>query len=270
MNRLVLKHGIALFFVFCILFSWSSIAYAQNETAELGVFENFQVSPGSSIQVPVSIRKVSNLYGVDFTLNFDPTIVKIVDDDPVTPGIQASLGGFLDPGLLLFNIADNENGTYRFTMSQYNPSEAKSGEGILVVINFTGIAVGESQISISSVELADRRGVAIPGNAVNATLSVSADAPTQAATIPVVVSTNLIAIATFTPTPTPTITPIPSKTPTALNKETEEKTVEGTSGNNPKASGSGYFLVDHWWIVLILMVIVIAFCVYFYIIKKKK
>lgn len=247
----------------CLLFSLVTIVHAQEGTAELGVFETVQVAPGSVVQLPVSVRNVQDLYGVDFTLDFDPTKVQVEDADPLTPGIQAALGEFLDPGLLLFNIADNEKGTLRFTMSQYNPSEPKSGSGILLVISFVGKAEGESVLNITNITLSTRDGVEIPSQGVNSTLLVSPGASTQVATYPVAEVTGMIIINTYTPTPLPTKGPTATPTPTvikAIAQESPTDTIvpESNAKTMENSSGTGYFLVNNWWIVLILLVVVIG------------
>jgi hypothetical protein len=263
------------FLVIVLFFSLTSFVHAQGGTAELGVFDAYQVAPGGVVQVPVSIRNVQGLYGLDFTLEFDPALVQVVDNDPSTPGIQAALGNFLDRGLLLFNSADNEKGNFHFAMAQYNPSEAKSGEGIVLMISFRGMAAGESPITVTKVQLASRDGIEIPSKGVDSTLTIRMNAPTQAATFPVVESTGLLRLGTFTPTPTATprlietiilqITPL---------EETQEaggtSPTEALSGFEDGTKTSGSFLAENWWIVLIFLVVIIVVGVYLFMSKKKQ
>jgi len=61
------------------------------------------------VQVAVSVWGIEELYAVDFALAFDPAVVQLADADENLPGIQAGLGTFLDPGLLLFNDADSQS-----------------------------------------------------------------------------------------------------------------------------------------------------------------
>lgn len=242
---------------------------AQNTVAEVGVFENFQVSPGATIQVPVSIRGVEELYGVDLILEFNPGILQIQDADPLTDGIQAGLGDFLDPGLLLYNTADNQAGTLRFTMSQYNPSEAKSGSGILLVITFEGVTPGESPLEITSVSLATRDGDEIASSPVSANLVVIQDAPTQAATYQILQQpTGLIVLNTFTPVPTNTPVPPATPEPTQIVSLQEEEIPEVSAETAEESSLGGEegspFLVRYWWLLLILLLVVIIIGVFGY------
>lgn len=242
--------------------------FAQDDVAELGIFKSQQAAPGTLIRVPVSVRNVSNAYGVDFILEFDPAILQVEDADPNTNGVQAQLGNFLDPGLLLFNSADNDAGTYRFAMSQVNPSEPKSGEGDVVIITFRALAAGESGLEINYVMLGDREGMEIPSTGVNSTLSISESAPTQAVTYEVVDSTTVIMVNTFTPTPTLTPTPLPTSTPKPTL--TGMPIVVTDEGNDDVSEGSGasYWLVKNWWVVLVLLGVVIALVVKYLAAKK--
>lgn len=260
--------SLLLLLTLCAVFSLTSLVNAQSGTAELGVFESYKVAPGSVIQVPISIRNVKDLYAIDFSLKFDPALLQVVDADPNTDGIQSSLGDFLDPGLLLYNLADNTAGTIHFVMSQYNPSEAKSGKGNILIVSFKGMAEGESPLEITSVTLSTREGIEIPCNGYNSNLVINAAAPTQAATIAVVQPTGLIVVHTFTPTPTATITPIPSATPTPGKTSVETKQPAGPTSTIDETEKPGYFLVENWWILLVLLVIVIATVLYLFVIKK--
>lgn len=254
---------------FFLLISFPTFAAAQGGTAQVGVIDPAQVPLGASIQVPVSVDNVKDLYALDITMKFDPTIVQVEDADPGNPGTQIALGEFLDPGLLLFNVADNEAGTIRFAMSQYNPSEGKSGKGVVLVITFTGKAEGETELSVTEIVLSDKNGVEIPAEGVDATLVISAGAATQAATYPVVEATGMIVLSTHTPTPVPTETPIPTVAPTKSAEIVPTTAPVVVEDGTVSSERSGTFLANNWWIVLILLVVVIAVGVYSFVIKKK-
>ena len=246
---------------------------AQSTPAEVGVIESFEVAPGSTIQVPVYIRGVQELYGVDLTLEFDPDVVQVIDQDPAMEGIQVSLGKFLDPGLLLFNIADNEEGTIRFTMSQYNPSEPKSGEGILLLISFEGLTESKTNLEVTSVSLATREGAEIASRGLENSLAVVSGAPGQQVTFAVAEATGMILIQTATPTPLPTATatatakPLPTATPQPAAPVSGSGTETAVSGS---ARNPGSFMVNNWWIIPVLLVAVIGIGAKMFIQNKSK
>lgn len=258
---------IGLLVVFLALGVFSKVN-AQDGIAEVGVFEPLEVSPDSTIQVPVSIRNVNELYGIDITMQFDSEILEVVDMNTAMDGIQVGLGQFLDPGLLLFNNADNEDGSIRFTMSQYNPSEPKSGEGILLIITFKGIGEGQSPLKISSVLLSTGEGVEIPSTGIDSILTVKQDALIQDSTYEVANEEGLLLIPTITPTPIPTSVPTQLATQAIENVPEPTKAASSTiiPGDNASQDGNkGYFLVNNWWIVLLLLIGVIGAGVFFYL-----
>lgn len=258
---------IGLLVVFLALGVFSKVN-AQDGIAEVGVFEPLEVSPDSTIQVPVSIRNVNELYGIDITMQFDSEILEVVDMNTAMDGIQVGLGQFLDPGLLLFNNADNEDGSIRFTMSQYNPSEPKSGEGILLIITFKGIGEGQSPLTISSVLLSTGEGVEIPSTGIDSILTVKQDALIQDSTYEVANEEGLLLIPTITPTPIPTSVPTQLATQAIENVPEPTKAASSTiiPGDNASQDGNkGYFLVNNWWIVLLLLIGVIGAGVFFYL-----
>lgn len=250
-------------FTLCMFLFTPPDVYAQGEIAELGIVNPLQVAPGELVQVPIIVRNVQDLYGVDFTLEFDSSVVQVEDSDPASPGIQSALGDFLDPGLLLTNSADNQAGNFQFVMSQYNPSEPKTGEGIIVVITFKGISEGDSTLNISFVQLASREGVEIPSDGLNSLITVETGAPTQEATYPVQEPTGLVVVdlSTFTPTPTntliPTATVVLQSTPNPVTLESPADEGKNQVSENQEDIPD-YWLVKNWWIVVVLILLVIG------------
>ena len=266
---------------------------AQAGETVFGVLEPAEVAPGSTVQVAVSVRGIEGLYAVDFALEYDPAVVQLVDVDENLPGIQAGLGTFLDPGLLLINDADNQTGEYHFVMSQYNPSQPKSGDGNIVVLTFKGISAGESPIHITKVELLDGDITAIEAQVTDSTIKVMAGAATRAATIAVAQATGLIIVEESTPTPTVTMTVSPTGTPEpqssqepaagAAGDEAESENGEASStgaqtgssesgGNATGASASdasGSWLEDTWWLLIVVLAVLLAGGVYFLGRRKK-
>jgi hypothetical protein len=188
----------------------------------------------------------------------------VEDANPDLAGVQPGLATFLDAGMTLFNIVDNETGTVRFVMSQINPSEGKSGSGNLLVLYFVAKQAGTSQVTMEAVELANRLGEAIPVSGVNAEIAVSEDAPEVVATpIPVQDQGQIIVIETLMPTATPTATPLP----TAVVEVVEEPSVapaeptavlavggdvDSGSEQEPEEQGNGSL----WWLLALPLVII--------------
>lgn len=253
--------------VVILMLSLTTLVKAQSAT-EFGFFESYQVAPGNIIRVPVYVRNVQDLYAVDFSMTFDPKIIQVVDADSSMPGIQIGLGDFLDPGMLLFNTANNDKGTVHFVMTQYNPSKPKSGEGVVVLIDFIALAVGESPLVMTDVTLASGQASKIEVQGVSSTITVLVGAPTQISTLPVAESSGLIVLGTSTPVaterPVPTLlAPISTMTATSTimidDKVAQQMNLEG---NGEAKDGSGFWLVNNWWLVIILFLVVISFGIF--------
>ncbi len=155
------------------------------------------IQVGETVVVSVTVENVSNLFGAEFHLSFDASILEVVDADAGTGGIQISMGDFLAPDFVAQNLADNATGTIDFAISQMAPHAAVSGSGTLATITFKGKAAGTASVSFTSVLLADAGGGQIPSSSQNATVTVTSGA-------------------TATPSPTtpaPT-TPAPTASPT--------------------------------------------------------
>ena len=261
--------------------------FAQDGTARGGVFEEYEVAPGERVELPVEIRDVSDLYAVDLEIRFDPGVIQVEDANPNVDGVQPALGTFLDAGLTLFNSVDNEEGVVRFVMTQVNPSEPKSGDGILLVLYVLGEEEGESDLEVTNLELSDRLGEAIPVEALDGSVTVSEEAvPVQSTAIPVQDPTGIVQVPTQAPTLTPTPTTIPpTPTPTTVGTESAQGEGEETSEDEDAVfipmveSGSEqegsqdtevgdegpqdrFILLEYWWIVLIVVGAVIAAAVY--------
>ncbi|MBG0786725.1 MAG: hypothetical protein H0S79_16640 [Anaerolineaceae bacterium] len=254
------------------------MAFGQDATtAQGGIFDDYQVQPDGRVEIPVEIRDVSDLYAVDIQIEFDPSVVQVEDADPAQDGIQPALGTFLDAGLTLFNEVDNEAGLVRFVMTQVNPSEAKSGSGVFLVLYLRGIQIGESGLDVTILELSTRAGEAIAVEPVSGSVTVSAEAAkTEATSIPVADSSLLVAvptvIVTATPTPTESVAGDQGNTDVlgTENQTTEEAAASSESNNTTRqpSSGGGFSLVEHWWIVLVAVIVVIGFGVFLWVTKK--
>ena len=242
-----------------------------------GIFGEYEVQPAGRVEVPVEIRNVEGLYAIDIQIAFDPEIVQVEDADSNQAGVQPALGTFLDAGLTLFDEVDNETGLIRFVMTQANPSEAKSGSGVVLVLYLTGVREGESDLAVTILELSTRAGDAIAVAPVDGRIVVSADAvESEAASIPVQDSVLLVPI----PTIIPTVAPTPSADE---SRQAEGDPAENAAGDQSGAeadaqsmeasdrggaSGGGFSLVEHWWIVLIVVVLVIGFGIYLAVTRK--
>jgi hypothetical protein len=105
---------------------------------------------GFTLGVDVSITGVTDLYGYQFTLLFDPTLLQ---------GAAGSEGPFLATGGTTFfdgGTVDNTAGSISFVIdSLIGPIAGVSGSGNLAHFDFSVIGSGSSMISFSDVLFVD-------------------------------------------------------------------------------------------------------------------
>ena len=258
---------IVLLSVIILLGGLFSPASAQT-SAQVGVFQAYEIQPGARVEIPIEIRNVQDLYAVDLEIHYDPRILTFEDANPQMDGIQPALGTFLDAGMVLYNTVDPEAGIIRFVMTQVNPSEPKSGSGVLIVLYAVGAAEGESTLEVVRADLSTREGVAIPSELVENSVKVAASAAEiQATPIPVQNPTSIIVIPTLAPTAIPTATPQPTATKpaqtqtaviTAIVEAIASPTVAPTMAEQP----SGFSLAQNWWALLIVAAAIIGVVIY--------
>ena len=116
--------------------------------------DSYTVQVGQEFTVPVRIAGVSNLYGADVRLVYDPAILQ---------GVKVDHGYFLQPDFVV------RKGFYsgyqcspicaRYALTQVNPTPPKSGSGVLVYVTFKALVAGVSPLALQQVELVDRNGL---------------------------------------------------------------------------------------------------------------
>jgi hypothetical protein len=195
-----------------------------------------QVAVGQTVDLAIEVVNVTNMYGFDIDLSFDPSAVEVVDADPNSTGVQVSLGTFMDSGFAIINQADNVAGSLRFAMTQLNPSTAKSGTGNLLVVRFTGKLVNKtSEIKVNSIQIAQMNGAKIPTSPVSGQIQVVQNNPGP---------TNTGIATRGAGTPMPTENPVSPSQNTATQRPTAayptaQSQPASTAGSlaNPTATG---------------------------------
>lgn len=182
--------------------------------AVVGVIpEKVQAQIGDTFDVAVEVANVADLYAIDVLVAYDRQAVEVIDQDPELDGIQVKLGTLLEPGFVIFNLADNDLGRLRMVMTQLNPATPKSGTGTLVVITFKAKALS----------------AAAPVEVLAATLSSPAGQEISVARL------GKASLEILAELPGPTNTPIPAQAP-GTPMPTSEPPTPTASGQ--EASGS--------------------------------
>lgn len=167
-----------LIIIFGLLFNGTGMH--QHALADDPLIASVSISPNpaslngcETLALAIWVNNVSGLYGADIQLTFDPSILEVQDDDPLRNGVQVQNGGFLAPDFVLFNYADNSNGTIRYTITQLNPTQEVSGSGKLIIVHLKAKGNGSSAVHFSKVELANRDAGNIPATGQDGTVTTN-------------------------------------------------------------------------------------------------
>jgi hypothetical protein len=118
---------------------------------------NKTAAVGDVFTVDVWVDDVSQLYGADIQLAFDPTVFEVQDANPYEPGVQITLrSDLLQPDIVLHNDADNSTGTVWYVVAQMNPTGPASGSGVLFEFDLRAKSTATSLVSFTNIQLSNK------------------------------------------------------------------------------------------------------------------
>ncbi len=132
--------------------------------------DNLNISFQSTADLSVMLENISDVYGLHFILDFDPTMLAVVDADLGTDGVQITPGDCPQPDFVATNIASNALGTITYDVTKVNPTIPCDG-GQAATIQLQCLAPGASTlITFTESLIATRDGETIPHTTANATI----------------------------------------------------------------------------------------------------
>ena len=126
-----------------------------------------------TITVDVMVSNVEDLYGVEFSMVFDPDLVQVED---AIPGGNVNIipGDFLQPGADVHqNYANNATGEIEYTQTRSGAVPGVDGSGVVARITFHGKAEGTSELAFTLHILGDPFSVPIDHEYVDGEIVVS-------------------------------------------------------------------------------------------------
>lgn len=120
------------------------------------------LTPGTQATFVLGVGGAQRLFGADIEVTFDPTAAAVVDADPAKEGVQVQIGPFLDPGFVVYNVADNAAGKLRVTFTQVAPKAPASGAGGLISFDLKATGGGDPKLRVSAALLARDDGTSQP------------------------------------------------------------------------------------------------------------
>jgi len=112
-------------------------------------------SNGKSLKVDVVAENVSELYGMEFQIKYDPSVLAVKDAAADQDGVQVAPGEFLpvSQGFVVANKAESADGTITLAVTLLNPAPAVNGSGVLAHLSFDVLNDNAANLEISQLNL---------------------------------------------------------------------------------------------------------------------
>lgn len=160
-QKFLAKHIIPVLTGLVILFLTVPPALAQ-EGAQ--VYLQPVASEGDTLTFEVIAENVTEMYGAEFRLTYDPAVLAVQDTNPDQEGIQIEPGTLLpaDKGFVVANEVNETEGTVVFAMTLLNPAPAANGAGPLAQVTFKRLQNSPSTLNVEHAKLVARDLQTIP------------------------------------------------------------------------------------------------------------
>jgi len=116
-----------------------------------------RVAVGEEFVVTLQLQGVTDLYGVDARIAFNPDVLEVVDANAGAAGVQILRGTFPNAAgdWVVKQVADNQTGLAWYAISLNAPAPGASGEGVLCSIRFRAKANGYTGLRFAEGTLVD-------------------------------------------------------------------------------------------------------------------
>ncbi len=180
-----MKNPIKLIMLAVLVFSIVSICFVYSASAQSTLVKaeasTSQPHVGDTLMISIKISDAQNLFGVDVTLDWNPSTLKLVSSTPQL-GVESHVGGVLhesssNPIDVVNNNASQSDGEYHLlATSTGSTTPAFTGSGTIATVTFTVTSTGTAGLELNDVELSQ---LASDGtiNLVNPSTSVDSVTP---------------------------------------------------------------------------------------------
>jgi hypothetical protein len=112
-------------------------------------------APTGQLAVDVIAENVTDMYGAEFRLKYDPTKLAVEDVNTNQDGVQIAPGSLLSPdsGFIVANDVNEAEGSIVFAMTLLNPAPPVSGSGPLARVTLNVLQEGLSTIDVERAKL---------------------------------------------------------------------------------------------------------------------
>jgi len=147
-----IKWTVASMVIIIAIILTASLASAQDGAR---VYAQPLESPQGTLVVDIMAENVTDLYGAEFRLTYDPSVVAVQDFKPEQDGVQIESGTLLPSGkgFVVANQVDEAAGTVIFAMTLLNPASPVTGSGPLARVTFKVLQDVPSTINVEHAKL---------------------------------------------------------------------------------------------------------------------
>ena len=117
-------------------------------SAELSV--DFCEKTGDICKFALDVESVPRILTLDVSIEYDPSVFSVSDEDETQAGIQVGVGGFLEPDFVISNRV--EDNVIELAISLLNPSEPASGDGNVLNFQATLLKDLPSEVRITKAQ----------------------------------------------------------------------------------------------------------------------
>jgi hypothetical protein len=112
-------------------------------------------SGDGSLTFEVMAENVTQMFGAEFRLKYDPALLAVQDFNAEQEGLQIEPGTLLpaDKGFVVANQVDEVEGTITFAVTLLRPAEPANGTGPLARVRFNKLQDGPATIDIERAKL---------------------------------------------------------------------------------------------------------------------
>ncbi|MCQ3978826.1 MAG: hypothetical protein DPW09_35835, partial [Anaerolineae bacterium] len=128
------------------------------------ILRNLPLQDDRLLVVTVQLENVTNLYGAEIQLRYDPSQLKVRDEDPRLEGVQIAPGPLLafDDRFVALNRADAQTGMVDFVFTLLKPALPINKAGVLATVAFEVIGPGPLKVEVTEAKFVSSQLTAIP------------------------------------------------------------------------------------------------------------
>ncbi len=126
--------------------------------------QNVPLQDEKLLVVNVELADVTDLYGAELQLRYDPAQLRVRDDNPRLEGVQIAPGPLLafDDRFVATNRVDPAAGLIDFVFTLLRPAPPIGGQGVLATVVFETLGDGPFTVEVSQVQLVSSASEALP------------------------------------------------------------------------------------------------------------